>query len=455
MLSGILKCPVCGGPMHILRTAIDKKQPENGSYYYYVCYNSRRPKSVKCTYRKHVREEVIDYYVEGLIPELLNSPKLLTVLNEELEDKSKKNELEEIILNYKRVLAETTTIATNLENEIDNLKIDIPCYEIIRKKNTERLYKLYGQIEEINDRIEKAQNELTDCSFDEIGIKSIKDQVIDYDRLFRNLTKEEKKTFCRYLFKSISIYPDFEDVGKIVKSVELNFRAYKKQDEINEQIVEAKSSKEIIDAMSNEAQVKTVSVPVDIEEFGLNNILVSRAKEALALTYNPRSRRGPYNKHKVTYKRIKEYVKEKYGIVAHTAYIAEMKRKYGYEMEEAYNKVEKLKHPRKHPTQEMQDAITDAFLYFGVISNEYEPRDYDGIPITYQMIQEFTKKYFNINPQSRYIAEVKRMHGLQMHSSRSKENAVCKKSVPKNVQYAIEKALVYFKLINEEQVTDL
>lgn len=82
----------------------------------------------------------------------------------------------------------------------------------------------------------------------------------------------------------------------------MNFRAYKKQDEINEQIVEAKSSKEIIDAMSNEAQVKTVSVPVDIEEFGLNNILVSRAKEALALTYNPRSRRGPYNKHKVTYK---------------------------------------------------------------------------------------------------------------------------------------------------------
>lgn len=42
-----------------------------------------------------------------------------------------------------------------------------------------------------------------------------------------------------------------------------------------------------------------------------------------------------------------------------------------------------------------------------------------------------------------------------MHSSQSKENAVCKKSVPKNVQYAIEKALVYFKLINEEQVTIL
>lgn len=44
---------------------------------------------------------------------------------------------------------------------------------------------------------------------------------------------------------------------------------------------------------------------------------------------------------------------------------------------------------------------------------------------------------------------------LQLHSSRSKENAVCKKSVPKNVQYAIEKALVYFKLINEEQVAEL
>ena len=70
---------------------------------------------------------------------------------------------------------------------------------------------------------------------------------------------------------------------------------------------------------------------------------------------------------RVTYKMIKEYIKEKYGFQVHTAYIAEVKRNLGLPMHDASNAVEELKHPRKHPTPEKVEAIKDALRFFEVI----------------------------------------------------------------------------------------
>ncbi len=42
--------------------------------------------------------------------------------------------------------------------------------------------------------------------------------------------------------------------------------------------------------------------------------------------------RGKYKTKTATYKQIKEYIKEKYGLNAHTSYIAEIKRKHGIQM---------------------------------------------------------------------------------------------------------------------------
>lgn len=72
-------------------------------------------------------------------------------------------------------------------------------------------------------------------------------------------------------------------------------------------------------------------------------------------------------KERVTYKRIKEYILEKYGFKVHTAYIAEVKRSLGLPMYDAPNAVEKLKQARKHPTPEKVEAIKDARHYFAVI----------------------------------------------------------------------------------------
>lgn len=75
-------------------------------------------------------------------------------------------------------------------------------------------------------------------------------------------------------------------------------------------------------------------------------------------------------KEKVTYKKIKEYIEDKFGFKVHTAYIAEVKRAYGLPMYDAPNAVEELKQPRKHPTEEKVKAITDALVHFGLVDEK-------------------------------------------------------------------------------------
>ena len=70
---------------------------------------------------------------------------------------------------------------------------------------------------------------------------------------------------------------------------------------------------------------------------------------------------------KATYGKIKEYVKEKYGLNVSSLYIAQIKDKCGLDKRDNYNlpKSEDAKVPICPPEKEA--AIMDAFRHFGMI----------------------------------------------------------------------------------------
>lgn len=70
---------------------------------------------------------------------------------------------------------------------------------------------------------------------------------------------------------------------------------------------------------------------------------------------------------KAAYQKIKEYVKEKYGLNVHTKYIAEVKRKHGVPMHDAPNQVDVPK--RRYPPcpEKKVVAIEEALEYFRYI----------------------------------------------------------------------------------------
>ena len=70
---------------------------------------------------------------------------------------------------------------------------------------------------------------------------------------------------------------------------------------------------------------------------------------------------------KATYSKIKEYVKNKYGVNVHTSYIAQVKRMCGLDMGENYNKSKKEKPEVKQCPQEKVEYIKDALRHYKLI----------------------------------------------------------------------------------------
>ena len=70
---------------------------------------------------------------------------------------------------------------------------------------------------------------------------------------------------------------------------------------------------------------------------------------------------------KATYQKIKDYVKDKYGVNVHTSYIAQVKRMCGLDMGENYNKSKKENPEVKKCPQEKVEYIKDALRHFGLV----------------------------------------------------------------------------------------
>ena len=96
-------------------------------------------------------------------------------------------------------------------------------------------------------------------------------------------------------------------------------------------------------------------------------VLLSRETNPLTVEVRMEVETGEVKEHP-TYKRIQEYVQEKYGFKVHTAYIAEVKRMVGLDMHKAPNAVEQRKHEYHPCPPEKVEAIKDALRHFGLFS---------------------------------------------------------------------------------------
>ena len=84
----------------------------------------------------------------------------------------------------------------------------------------------------------------------------------------------------------------------------------------------------------------------------------------IEVTMEPEEESNYTPQEKATYSKIKEYVKDKYGVNVHTSYIAQVKRMCGLDMGENYNKSRKENPEVKQCPQEKVEYIKDALRYF-------------------------------------------------------------------------------------------
>lgn len=112
---------------------------------------------------------------------------------------------------------------------------------------------------------------------------------------------------------------------------------------------------------------KCISITLSTHVETVVKLSIKKDTPKIEITMEPDEESNYTPQEKATYSKIKEYVKEKYGVNVHTSYIAQVKRMCGLDMGENYNKSKKENPEVKQCPQEKVEYIKDALRYFKLI----------------------------------------------------------------------------------------
>ena len=98
LLSGILKCPVCGAGMYGNKSIKKRKDGSNyKDFYYYGCKHRNMTRGHKCDYKKQVHEEMLD----ASVAEVISNPKFSDLIRNKTNMEVDTSALDQEIENYK------------------------------------------------------------------------------------------------------------------------------------------------------------------------------------------------------------------------------------------------------------------------------------------------------------------------------------------------------------------
>ncbi|MDD3169489.1 MAG: recombinase family protein [Eubacteriales bacterium] len=334
ILSGLVKCPVCGAGLVASKNKHVNKN-KGGHYktiHYYSCRNYRKSSGRICenkhTYNQKKLDEAVfeimchmDTMAEFQIEvEKLRSEKLsVDALKMQMKELRKKIH----ILEHRKY---------QLGQELDNLDILSEDYDISYEKVQGEIDHIYDELELSEDTLHSIKMKLSKAENGENSLSKIEELFHQFDKLYANMTCEERRQMYRLFINRIEVFPENQADGRVLKSI---------------------SFKIPIDYAGAETQ-KSERVNPDLTdelEFVLD---CSKLQPTVAEA-------------KATYAQIRAYVLEADGLKVSSLYIAQIKRKYGIDVGEAYNKPSDSAKRVPKCTREKEQAIVKALIHFRML----------------------------------------------------------------------------------------
>ena len=226
LLSGILKCPKCGGPMYTNKHAWTNKDGTYREIYYYVCSKARAERGKSCDYTATLKKTDIEPLVIEAIRELIQNQDFAGEIKSRIGKEIDTSTLNRELKNYESKLREIELNKTRLENEIDSLPEDTRFRERKIHDMTLRLDGLYDIIVELEEKIEDVLLRSKAVEQDAITLENIYTLLANFDIVFDKITDDEKKSLISSLIKEIEIFPR-DEAELPLKSILFNFPVYK------------------------------------------------------------------------------------------------------------------------------------------------------------------------------------------------------------------------------------
>ena len=154
-----------------------------------------------------------------------------------------------------------------------------------------RLYRLYDEIEGVENSIEEVKNRLLNIRQQKISEENVYQFLLYFDKLYDKFTDLEKKEFLNSFVEQVDIYEQEQPDGRFLKHIKFRFPVYFGDRETQELCWDNESTVETVILLSRKAPDAEIKVRLDMSELDITSA-----------------------ESKATYKEIQEYVKNKYDL---------------------------------------------------------------------------------------------------------------------------------------------
>ena len=251
ILSSILRCPVCGAAMY---GNVNRKKKKDGTlykdYYYYHCKHRTTVNGHKCGYKRQWKQEKVDAAVEEVIRKLVTNPKFEQAIRQKIGSRIDTDELETELEQLRKKLRQLNGAKSKLGQQMDSLDVTDKHYDRKYQDMEERLYKLYDDIDSVEEEIEEVETRIYNVKQQKISGDNIYQFLLYFDKLYDKFSDAEKKEFLNSFIERVDIYEQEQPDGRFLKHIKFRFPVYFNGKEIEEM------------SWDNETTVETVALLV-------------------------------------------------------------------------------------------------------------------------------------------------------------------------------------------------
>lgn len=228
ILTGLLKCPICGvGMSGTVRRRKNKSTGEYKDDFYYRCKHRKKiNESDFCNCSLVLNQNELNGEVEKHIMDLVNHKDCRDFIIRRMETKVNVSSLETEREQLRGQLRQLSGAKKKLTDMIDRLDVTDKHYDRKYQDMHDRLDNLYDKIGDIDDQLQDVNEKIRMAYENQITSKQVYQILTCFDKIYFEMTDLEKKEFFRNFIDEIELYSERQSDGRIVKQINFNFPVY-------------------------------------------------------------------------------------------------------------------------------------------------------------------------------------------------------------------------------------
>lgn len=210
ILSGVLKCPVCGRSMTVTGGSGKKRKdgtPGKPRWAYQYKYSSKNFDS-DCTYRTQPIQEVVHAEVIGIVKQVLHSTHFRERLKEALDATINIDKLKDDVERIKKALNEVENERKNATRRQMALDPSDSLYEVKFEGMQEFIDEKWREAEAISKNLGEAYTKLDAAEQNRVTAANVYDLLDELESGFDDKSDEEKRQIIAKIVESVDIDPN-------------------------------------------------------------------------------------------------------------------------------------------------------------------------------------------------------------------------------------------------------